>query len=150
MTCKKTGKRENKYSAVPKRKNARIFSMTKSQFPALGIKAAKRGFTAKHKYGTAMPSPMHRKTSTMTKKGWVSTKPKTPPSKGPLQGVAKIVVRNPLNNASSLAFFCSRARKLIMDKRKRKHKNQNTQGKHEPIFLKQLSPGQAQSTEKKG
>ncbi len=49
LTCKKSGKRENKYNAVPKRKNASIFSMAISQVPAFGMNRISRGLYAKRK-----------------------------------------------------------------------------------------------------
>ena len=49
LTCKKSGKRENKYHAVPKRKNASIFSMAISQVPAFGMNRISRGLYAKRK-----------------------------------------------------------------------------------------------------
>ena len=112
LTCKKSGKRENKYNAVPKRKNASIFSMAISQVPAFGMNRISRGLYAKENRAKPCPSPCTKIQAKPQKNGCNTVKPSTPPRSGPLHGVAKIVAKKPLKKASTAAFFCSRTRKF--------------------------------------
>ncbi len=94
--CKSCGKMVSKYSAVPKRKKATRRSIILIQAPGRGKSLAQCGFRANSKYGKLIPRPTATKTITNTGKLWVNAQLSTPPRKGPLQGVAKIVVIIPV------------------------------------------------------
>ena len=59
--------------------------------PGRGSSRYMRGKTAMTRYGEAMPSPMQNSTRAMISGGWISAQASTPPRKGPLHGVARMV-----------------------------------------------------------
>ena len=49
-----------------------------------------------NRYGRAMPTPTAQNTTMRISRGWVNAQPSTPPSRGPLHGVAKKVETSPV------------------------------------------------------
>ena len=94
--CFSTGRMESRYRAVPSRKKPRTRSKTFIQLPGRGRMRASWGQMLNRMYGRAMPRPTAQKTTIRTSNGWVKAQPSTPPSSGPLHGVARKVETRPV------------------------------------------------------
>ncbi len=81
---------------MPSKKKPATRSKTDIQGPGRGKIRVMCGQMQNSTYGSAMPSPTAQNTTMSISRGWVNAQPSTPPSRGPLHGVARKVETRPV------------------------------------------------------